>query len=287
MKETVVFYHDDSDGIASALAAYIKYGNSATYLPVQYKQPVPNVPLNKDTQLFIVDFSFPIEILRDLESKVGSILVIDHHKTAQDQLKDFDRCIFDMNKSGAMLSWEYFHPNVEPPILFKLVEDRDLWRFDLEDSKAFEAGIQASGQYRNFDYWEELINSQNALEHVLANGRLLVKAQDDFMDSFVKTRKFAVVKFRGNRCAIFNTTYLISDLGNAVYKQTSQPVDMTMSYFVSTKGEMIFSLRAPKDNEVDCGSIALSLGGGGHTKAAGFSMPLVQGAEFVAELLNQ
>ena len=214
-------------------------------------------------------------------------MVIDHHKTAQEQLKDFDHCVFDMNKSGARLTWEYFNPGKKVPKVIQLVEDRDLWRFELEDSKAFEVGIQASGKYRNFNFWIELINDETKLETLLQNGRLLLKAQIEYIQSFVKSSKYKVLKFRGNRCAIFNTTYLISDLGNAVYEQTERPVDMTMSYFVTSKAEMVFSLRAPKDNDVDVGAIALSLGGGGHFKAAGFSMPLLQGAEFISNLINK
>lgn len=287
MLKTVVFYHDDSDGLASALSLFIKHGTDATYIPVQYKQPVPNVTLDKETQLFIVDFSYPLPILLDLQSKVQSILVIDHHETAQKQLQDFDCAIFDIEKSGASLCWETIHPNVPVPKVIELVADRDLWKFELQDSKAFEAGIRGSGKWKDLSYWERLTFDTEELQKIIDNGNTILEPQNAFIENFVKSRKFKVAKFRGLRCAIFNTTYLISDLSSAVYQQTQQPVDMTMSYFVTANGDMVFSLRTSVDGDIDVGAIAVSLGGGGQTKSAGFSMPLVQGAEFVANLLKE
>ena len=58
-----------------------------------------------------------------------SLLVIDHHKTAQKELCDIPKKyqIFNMNKSGAVLAWEYFFPDEEVPLLFLYIQDRDIW----------------------------------------------------------------------------------------------------------------------------------------------------------------
>ena len=280
--KTFILHHDDSDGYCSALAAYLIYKDSAVYIPVQYKQPFPDIVLDKETTIFVVDFSYSREILEDVASKVKAITVIDHHETAKEQLKGLPYAIFDMEHSGAMLCWYYFHLHKSTPFIVQLVEDRDLWRFKYEDSKAFEAGLQATGKAKDLNFWVSLMNQEKMYE-VIANGKMLLKSQDGYIKSFVNSGKYKVSSLVNCKVAVFNTTTLISELGNAIYEQTDNLVDFTMSYFISKEGNVIFSLRAPKHNEVNVGEIAKSFGGGGHAKAAGFSMSLAEGLTFLQQ----
>ncbi|NYU10885.1 hypothetical protein A8O28_16815 [Enterobacteriaceae bacterium CCUG 67584] len=39
LKKTAVLYHNDADGFASALAAWLVYGDNANYIPVRYGEP--------------------------------------------------------------------------------------------------------------------------------------------------------------------------------------------------------------------------------------------------------
>lgn len=41
IKKTAVLYHNDADGYALALAAWLVYGDNANYIPVRYGEPVP------------------------------------------------------------------------------------------------------------------------------------------------------------------------------------------------------------------------------------------------------
>ncbi|WP_181034873.1 hypothetical protein [Cronobacter sakazakii] len=42
-KKTAVLYHNDADGFASALAAWLRYGEEAHYIPVRYGEPVDGI----------------------------------------------------------------------------------------------------------------------------------------------------------------------------------------------------------------------------------------------------
>ena len=44
--------------------------------------------------------------------------------------------LFDMERSGAMLAWNFAHPDEPAPALIAAIQDRDLWRFELEHSKS-------------------------------------------------------------------------------------------------------------------------------------------------------
>lgn len=42
-----------------------------------------------------------------------------------------------MTHSGAMLTWFYFFPEIEPPLLIKYIEDRDIWTKALPNTDDF------------------------------------------------------------------------------------------------------------------------------------------------------
>jgi len=52
---------------------------------------------------------------------------MDHHKSALEDLKGLSPNIyFDMERSGARLAWDYFHPGKEPPAFIDYIEDRGI-----------------------------------------------------------------------------------------------------------------------------------------------------------------
>lgn len=124
-----VLYHANCyDGFGAAFAAWKKFGDQAEYIPVSYGQDAPFILESEG--IFIIDFSYPINTLNNL-SQIAPVVVLDHHKTAEEALsphvgKDNPKIIFDMNKSGALLAWEYFHPETPVPLLIKHISDRDL-----------------------------------------------------------------------------------------------------------------------------------------------------------------
>ena len=86
MSNTIVLYHKNcQDGRGAAWAAHQLFGQHAEYIPVQYGEPIPEY---KGYNIFIVDFSYPKDDLIAL-GKDNFVQVIDHHKTAQEDLKDF------------------------------------------------------------------------------------------------------------------------------------------------------------------------------------------------------
>src|SRR3546814_16483907 len=94
----------------------------------------------------------------------SSIIILDHHKTAAEDLAPFSfasqperftlatatlmladlqrgnyppiLALFDMARSGAMLAWNFAHPAEPAPALIAAIQDRDLWRFEMEHSKS-------------------------------------------------------------------------------------------------------------------------------------------------------
>lgn len=287
--KTIVLFHDDSDGFASALSVKQKYPD-AEYRRVQYGQKFPEIELDKNTDIIIVDFSYAREILDDVYSRVNSLLVIDHHDTAKEQLEGAPYAIFDMTKSGAKLCWEYFNPGKEVPGLINLVEDRDMWRFNLKDSKTFEAGVNASGFQKDLEFWGELLQNKVLFNQTLMNGRILVQQEESFISNFIKDKKYRIVNYGGYKVAFYNAISYISELGSAINNDSEINVDFTMSYFITKKGEVVISFRGSNKNNIEVNKLAKELGqgqGGGHQKAAGCVLPLERGLQFLNILYSQ
>ena len=131
-----ILYHKGClDGLGSAFIADMAYSGAPEFgpvkcIPVDYGDTrLPQ--LSRDDHVLIVDFSYPRDVLVRLEKDVKSLLVLDHHKTAEENLRGLPFAKFDMDKSGVGLTWEHFYPGVPMPRCFQHIQDRDLWKFEM------------------------------------------------------------------------------------------------------------------------------------------------------------
>lgn len=155
----LVIYHDKcADGIVAAWACWKRWGNEPEYRAANYGFQPPEDVAGKN--ILIVDFSYKAD---DLQAMIAagamSIVILDHHKTAQaalepfrfteaspgrigsadinGMLRDLDEmhrppilAIFDMDRSGARMAWDFVYPGQEAPLTVQLAEQYDLWRFE-------------------------------------------------------------------------------------------------------------------------------------------------------------
>ena len=132
-KEIAILYHGGCpDGFGGAYAAWKKFGDAADYIPLKHGKPAPENLDGKD--LYFIDFCYPQLIMDQLAKLAKSITVLDHHEGVRDVATKFPG-VFDINHSGATIAWNYFHPDTSTPMLLKYVEDGDLYRFDLPNSR--------------------------------------------------------------------------------------------------------------------------------------------------------
>ena len=155
-ENTICIYHSPcADGFGAAWAVWRSMPN-ATFHPGVYGEAAPDV---EGKHVILVDFSYKADVLRDMAKVAHSVLVLDHHKTAEADLRPLlkDGVVdgrFDMTRSGAVMAWNYFHPRESVPQLLLHVQDRDLWKFELPDTRNISAAL-FSYPY-DFETWTRL-----------------------------------------------------------------------------------------------------------------------------------
>ncbi len=266
----VIYHYPCVDGFTAAWAIWKKHPDWEFY-PGKHGDAPPDVT---GREVYMVDFSYKRPVLLEMASKATSIKILDHHKTAEADLVDLPENVsvtFDMSKSGARLTWEFFHPDKFVSKLVFFVEDRDLWRFEFPETKAINAYIFS--QDYSFGSWE-LINQK--LHTSFIN---LVGAGEAILDKHDKdVQELSAGKFRlnieGHSVWAVNVPYtLASDMGHLLGK--GEPFAAT--FFYDGEG-FVYSLRSD-ENGLDVSEIAKKFGGGGHKHAAGFKIriPLITG----------
>lgn len=266
MKKIAVLYHANCpDGFGGAWAAWKKFGSKAEYYPVRYNFPPPEL---KDKDVYTVDFCYnEPEFLEKLKKKNKSLTIIDHHPTAKDNVKISTKFILDLDHSGAVLAWKFFHKGSPVPLLLKHIEDMDLWRFRMKNTKVVVGLLDLVPM--NFREWDNMIaefEDEALRRKYLEKGKLLLQHQDSLMDKIIqKATQF--VRFHGYKTYALNTPVFDSELGARLYEKLPP---MAIIWYENQDGIKV-SLRS--DGSVNVGKIAQKYGGGGHVGASGFRLP--------------
>jgi len=274
----ICIYHANcDDGFAAAYAVWKRFGDAVKYVPAQYGNAIPDVA-GKD--VLIVDFSFKKSDMQRLAGEAKRIVVLDHHKTAEAELADFlqleyaggpfekryaDKMIsgvgvcFDTNKSGCRLAWEYCFGNEPAPDWFAAVEDRDLWRFALPQTK--EICISIRSYPREFAVWDAFDAARLA-----ADGEAIRRYVDMIVNNICDTA--FVENIGGHDVPVAACSYdFVSETAHQLLQRN--PDAPFAACVVRSYDGTTYSLRS-MDDRMDVSEIAKANGGGGHRNAAGF-----------------
>lgn len=264
--KTYILHHNDPDGLGAAVAAYFKFGDNAKYIMVDYTMPMPE--LEDGSDVYILDFSYKRAVLDKLVARMNNVLIIDHHKSAQEDLKDHPNAIFDMNKSGAGLSWDYFVGGVRPDFI-NYIEDADLWRFAHPNSKLIKNYIyQLELDVKVFLEAHLNFNKEKAIEI----GKIIEKSIEH---DWEMVRPYVHTMEVNNYIALaVNSSLRFSEFGEYLLRMletTNMKYDFTVVYYHIGARKVKFSLRSRR-HLVDVSKVCTDFGGGGHARAGGFEI---------------
>lgn len=316
-KPDVCLYHFPcDDGFASAWVVRHKWPD-VIMAPTNYGLPMPDVEL-AGKNVLIADFSYPYDQLTAMADDAASIVILDHHKTAAEDLRhvrDFPvhnakgaqaefgvlasaakiaeasapnvvvganalgeaplnvLAVFDMERSGAGITWDFCFPDEMRPRLIDHIQDRDLWRFKLDHTRALSLLIR-SYPY-DFEVWDDLMRAFDDIggdrANVLAEAHAIERYYDRRIAELVETatiKKFG--KWPG--VPVVHAPYAFaSDVANALLDEYQDAP--FAAAIVDAYGGRSYSLRSNDDRQ-DVSEVAKAFGGGGHRNAAGFRMPV-------------
>ena len=297
MNPLCIYHGNCADGFGSAWVVWKFFGDGKVdFHPGVYQNPPPDVT---DRDVIMVDFSYKRPVLEEMRQSARSILILDHHKSAADDLADCQRAgrtwnvhldnvaqddmenaningallytIFDMERSGAGVTWDYFFADQPRPALIHHIEDRDLWRFKLEGTREIQAALFSYPyDFKTWNRFMQFGELSPGIERLRHDGEAIERKHFKDIDELlnVVTRRMVI---GGYKVEIANLPYtLTSDAGHKLC-QSDRAGPFAGCYWDTPDGR-VFSLRSVGDFDVS--EIAKQYGGGGHKNASGFRMPI-------------
>lgn len=284
MTPDICIYHGPGcmDGLVAAWAIWKRFPD-IEFVAAQYGNAPPDVV---GKHVLITDFSYKLPMIMEMAKSAKSITILDHHRTAQADLAPFAvdditallilevlekqrmpvQALFDMDKSGARLAWEWAFPGVSAPMLVQHVEDRDLWRFNLAGTREVHAFLASLPEtFEKVDELNDIFLRQPS--QIFTAGMALLRQHDKDIDRMIEIGR-QMRTICGYDVPVVNAPpWMASDLGNKL--AVGHP--FAASFYQTSSGMWSFSLRSATDG-LDVSEIATKFGGGGHQHAAGFTV---------------
>ena len=232
-------------------------------------------------------------ILKEIVEQANTVTFIDHHVTIKDDIDLLQnkypnklKIIYDVNESGASLTWKFFFGKKNFPLFVKYIKDADIGKWELKNTKFFNYGLNVrfhiSDKHENIQKWLSLFDSKIIYE-LIKKGKIygeyveyLLETSSNryslemfpsdiiyekFTDHFNKPGEYKVAVVCGGGCPSSSL------LGSYMVKKINCDFILFWDYNME-KQEYIISLRSDK---VDVGTIAKIFNGGGHTYASACS----------------
>ena len=267
--KTYVLYHRDADGFCAAWV-FSKIFPDALFIDVQYGEDPPEelFTMNASANTFIVDFSYPKEVLQEM-STYSPITVLDHHKSAEEELKGLPYCIFDMSRAGCRMAFDYWKERGHIPdvaeVIVDYVQDHDLWKFELPYSREVRAAI-ASYPFE-FEVWDNF-----KIDKLIDEGTAILRFKNQMIERHKENA--VLIDFCGYKVPMVRTPD--GTITSELCGELAEGYPFAIAYFDITDSSgniyRVHSLRSR--GTFDVSEIAKRFGGGGHAKAAGFKIPM-------------
>lgn len=284
------FYHADADGKCAAFwvkwlaGSFLKDGEDE-YIKINYGMNFPFDRIKSGEKIYIVDYSLPVEEMKQLLNITKDVTWIDHHKTAIEKYRDFNEPIRGIRYdgiAGCMLTYCYLQHmtkngegKIKPftkdmvndaPYFTKLIADYDVWTFEYgDDTRYFNMAFESEDFEPESNNWVTLMDRKNESQYI-EDGKIMMKYYDNFAKEYCESKGFET-EFEGYRVYAMNIGLAGSDWFKSV-DDGSYDILMIFSY----NGKYKTWSYSMYSKTVDVSEIAKKYGGGGHKGAAGFNL---------------
>lgn len=264
MSKIIIYHNHCSDGNGAAWAFHKKYPDATFYAATHGNVP-PDIV---GKEVYIVDFSYPREVMLEIYNAATSVVLLDHHKSAAEDLAGLDFCHFDMKRSGAGMAWDYCFSDQPRPWFIDYTEDKDLWNWKLDYSREINCNLQSRPlTFETLYELEKIIPETQDFDNFIFEGEAILRFQRNMVSTVAKNAR--EVEILGHKVLMSNSPVLASEI--ASFLSIDRPFGVV--WFENENGEKIYSFRSKEGGE-DVSKIAARFGGGGHKYSAGVKMKL-------------
>lgn len=289
MKKYIIYHDKCTDGLTSA--AIFNYwiekhsyyhAHDYEFIPGHFQMKKEDIEKLKDGVVFFLDFSFKKELFEYVLSIANNVVLIDHHKGAYDELNHlFEsnnlKVVFDLNECGSSLTWKYLFPNEDLPLIVQHVKDRDIWKWENKNSKAYLATLDTHpftlesfiSFYSTFFCLPE--KDRNSIyREMIETGEVLLLQKENMTRVILENVRY-VNYLEQQDVAVCNCNFLFTnDVSEKLIDNGT--VNVLITYQDSLLGRK-FSIRSRDGFDAISIAKSLDLNGGGHPKASGAFIP--------------
>jgi hypothetical protein len=270
-KPICIYHKNCLDGKASA-AVVLRHAPGAELVPMQYGETPPTV---EGRETYVVDFSLSIEAMRALKAQASTLTWIDHHASSLPIHAKLGWGHLDVTTCGAVLAWRVLFPTRIPPTILSYIEDKDLWRWALPDSRAVAAGLARAFAGSKV---EGILEADVAAMAELGRDDLAKQAlrvREAVQTGVAVENAYGLPGVRMLAVPINHDQNEVAELACQKVADGGMGYDLAVMFYQRKDGRWVHSLRS---GAVDCAVIAERLGGGGHPSSACYlsAQPVVQ-----------
>lgn len=276
-KKTIIgIYHKSCTDGTTAGAVLLKKFPEARLFPLSHRYTPEDVAPIKDiahgADMYFLDCAIAVREFFDMECK---IVVLDHHMGIKEELDILSaekkiEFVFNNEKSGASVAWEYFFPSEPMPELIKYVEDYDLWRWAYGDATKYLVNYMYIHINKPAVMLEFFHNE--TIAGVLEKGKAIVEYTDFSIAKIVGSTKAITLRVGEWEVPAYN----ITEYQPYAAMKLAEDKDKVAILF-TIRGEWVnFSIRSRPHQVPSALDIATVLGGGGHQNATGAEISLAQ-----------
>jgi len=279
--------------------------NGIVFQGIGHAEPEPNPNLIADRHVVYVDITPSVAIGLQVLQSAASLKILDHHRSALAACETLLltgvrslHVVYDEKRSGAAIAWDWAHPGIKRPRVLDYIGDRDIWTFALPHSREVNKYIHTRGCSRSFNALdvaagctlsdngkslEVLADYGNAAEKIVTFGAAYLEVEQALTERIASFAKLATVTVntpdgpRDYTVACVNSCCLLSEVGEKIMADAAPEVDFAITWqYVADRNEIWVSARTTRDH-IDLSKLTTSvvgaIRGGGHPRAAGFTIP--------------
>lgn len=290
----VVIYHKGClDGFTGFFVGHMsgKYSRNIDIIPdVPSANSIPSGIDNKN--IIIIDVAYKREIIEGIVNYAKSVVLIDHHLTTLDEVKNIKSkkftFVYDELKSGATLTWKYFYGRQTIPLFLKYIEDQDIGKWEYENTKPFIFALKTyyniNNSKENINKWFKLLD-KDKVSKLIKKGKHMQAYNNYIVD--INLPKHTVEKFPSQKVFNLDTNHKVfakigqykvgvycghncpsvTEIGTSALERYNFDFCIMWVFNLDSK-KYVLSMRS---KIVDVSEICKLFGGGGHKLAAACS----------------